>query len=242
MGHTLADWDQRVALWLHDEPGVDTPASRVIEDVAIPAALAQYGQDRGSDRKVVEIAGNGTAYYTIPGFDETTDSILAVEYPARFSPPRYVDGSLYTFGRDPTDVTLRKLVFLGAQPPVGQYLRVTFASSASLPYPTSTAADDLVPDAHFVFVCALAASYCCVQLLTEAMRNRQAAIPTDFVDGSGQSLMLQQAADRLQNIYRSALGLKPVGAAGGVATSPAGPAYSRMTISSGRGSLFHRGP
>lgn len=242
MGHTIADWDQRIALWLHDEAGTDTPASRVIEDIAIPAALSQYAQDRGSNRSVVEIAGNGTSYYTIPGFDETSDAILAIEYPARFSPPRYIDQSLYTFGRDPVDVTQRKLIFLGAQPPTGQFLRVTFASSAALPYPTSDPAVDLVPEGHFVFVCALAASYCCTQLLTQAMRNRQAAVPTDFVDGASQSLMLQQASDRLQNIYRSVLGLKPVGAAGGVATSPAGPAYSRITISSGKGSMFHRGP
>jgi hypothetical protein len=127
-------------------------------------------------------------------------------------------------------------------PPSGALVRVAYSSSAPLPYPTDDAADDLVPEGAFVFVAALAAGYVCLYLLAEAARDRQGAIPTDFANGSDRAQMLQQQADRLMNIYRTYMGLAPLGAAGGVPTSPSKPAYGRFTIGTGTGSLFHRGP
>lgn len=242
MGHTLAEWNARTLLWLHDVNELDVQADSVVNDIGIPAALAQYGRDRGSVVSVIELAGNGTSYYTLPGFDDTTATVYAVEYPARQNPPRYLDGSLWTVGRSVADVSVTQLVLYGAAPVAAQYVRVTIGSFGPLPYPTSVASVDLVPAELFVFVTALAASYCCTQLLSEAARDRQAAIPTDFAEGQSRALMLQQTADRLMNVYRMALGLAPVGAAGGVPTSPAGPAYGRRTFSSWSGSMFHRGP
>lgn len=238
-GRTLSDWDDRVSLWLHDMAQRDVPTESTIERVGLPAALAQYGRDRGQVPRVIELAGNGTGYYTLPGFDERTDRLASVEYPARRNPPDYLDSSLYGLGRSSTVVDDVRLVLYAHNPTVTQYLRVTWFSSAALPYPTEDPATDLVPADAFVFVAALAASYCCVQLLTEASRDRQAAIPTDFADGTDRATMLQAAADRLANVYRTFMGLPPVAAAG-ADVSPSRPAWGRFQVSTGRSSLFHR--
>jgi hypothetical protein len=241
MGHTLSDWEQRVSLWLHDIPELDVSASSMIEQIALPAALAQYGQDRTPPPLVVELAGNGTGYYTLPGFDAETDAVIRVEFPGRQTPAEYLDAAMYGIGRDPLNVTLTKLVLLGVTPAASQWLRVTYTSTAGPPFPTEDPTTDTVPEGAFVFVCALAAAYCCIHLLAEASRDRQGSMPTDFAQGTDRATMLQATADRLTNLYRTFMGLPPVGSAGGVPESPSRPAYGRLAFSTGSRSLFHRG-
>jgi hypothetical protein len=247
VGHTLTDWDARVALWLHDAAQLDVTHAGAIEDLGLPAALAQYAQDRAGALVTVDAIGNGTAYLSFPvppaaQYNAATDAVQAVEYPVGDLPPSYLDGAEWAIGGTVADPSLTRLILYSASPAVGAKVRVTFTSSSPLPFPTDDTADDLVPESAFVFVAALAAAYVCLFLLAEAASDRQAAIPTDFADGSQRALMLQQQADRLTNIYRTFMGLPPVGAGGGVPESPSRPAYGRFTISSGQSSIFHRGP
>lgn len=242
MGRTLTDWDERVALWLHDATQQDVTNVGAIEQLGLPSALAQYAQDRAGTVIAVDATGNGTNYVTIPGYNAATDAVQAVEYPLGQQPPNYLDGSGWGVRPSLADPAIVLLELYGTRPPVGARVRVSYTSSAPLPFPTDDVADDLVPESAFVFVAALAAAYVCLFLLAEAARDRQAAVPTDFADGSQRALMLQQQADRLTNMYRMYMGLPPVGAAGGVPESASKPAFGRFTISSGVGSLFHRGP
>lgn len=242
MGHTLTDWDARVALWLHDTGLQDVDNAGPIEQLGVPAALAQYGLDRSGTLVTVDATGDGTAYLTIPGYDPATDAVQAVEYPVGDLPPSYVDGAAWGIGGTTADPSLTRLVMYSGAVATGTKVRVSYTSSAALPFPTDDAVDDLVPDDAFIFVAALAAGYVCLFLLAEAARDRQGSIPTDFVNGTDRARMLQEQADRLTNIYRMYMGMPPVGAAGGVPTSPSRPAFGRFTISSGSRSLFHQGP
>jgi hypothetical protein len=88
--------------------------------------------------------------------------------------------------------------------------------TAAWPTPDNTESTDLIPPLGFSAICALAAAMVCTSLGAEAARDRQGAMPSDFVDGSDRSRDLLDAAQALRTIYHTFIGL---GSAGGAAPS-----------------------
>jgi hypothetical protein len=236
MGHTLPAWTTKVLGLVRDAGMKDLDASGA--EIGIRSAFAQYSNDRPR-RNVVEVAGAGSSYFAYPtGWATDWSKLISVEYPARLNPPVLLDDQSYVITRDPADVTVEKILLLSATPSASQFVR--FAFTVPWPYPTSTAADDKVDDQAYEAVAALAAARAIVPLVAEASRSRQAAIPTDFVDGGERTQRLTDAAARYQAIYDRFMGYATTDPAGG-AQGPVVPASARFDFDPAYGSLFHGG-
>lgn len=238
MGHTIEQWNTRVLRWLKDATGRDVQAP-TIADIGIEPALATYASDRPRDA-VTEVAGNDTdALDALPEW--IAGGITSVEYPVGENPPSYLDPADYYIGRHRADVDADALYFPST---VGSTLKVRVRYAGPWPMPTTTAADDRVPDAAFPMVTALAAAYVCRHLATEASRDRMAAMPTDYIGGRDRTTQLLTVANALEDIYRRYIGLPATGSTGG--TEGAGtsrPAYGRIDTNPSRGwAIFHGGP
>lgn len=235
MGHTITQWVDKVEDLIRDAGNRDITAAKV-ETLAVRPALYQYSVDRPLEL-ITETAGNGTSYYSLPtGWVTRFSRMREVEYPARQNPPEILDDQAYLLARSPTDVTAVRIRLKYDAPSASEYIRWTFTSP--FPYPTAVAGDDLVDDIAYEAVTALAASFCCLALLSEAARSRAGAIPSDFTDGRERTENLGRAATRHRAIYDRFLGLTiDPGAVG----PKAAPASRRIDMDPAWESLFHGG-
>lgn len=199
MGHALDEWGGKVAELLKDFAGVDLDQSE-IEVVGLRPAFAEHSAN--SPRvAVVEVAGAGSGYFALPGGWEPGRSFLTeVEYPARNNPPTILDPKYYTIAHSIADPTVDRILLRYLTPTVSQFVR--FSYTASWPFPTTDADDDLLDDAQFEAVSALAAAYCCDSLASEAARDRSAAMPSDFSAGTDRNPRLVVVAEHFRETYR----------------------------------------
>lgn len=232
-GHTLSEWQEKVAALLRDAAHVDYSGPQ-ITTVGIAPAIAQFSTDR-SREIVVEVAGGGTSpYYDLPaGWDPGFSSLTGVEAPARSNPPLVLDSQSWRIVRKPTDVSVFQIL-LDRNMATSQYVRFTF--TARWPMPTNVASDDLINAVAFEAVAALAASKCCLGLVPAAARDRDSSMPSDWSAGQGRTQNLQAAAEMFRAAYDSYLG---IGAGG--ASSDAAPAYGTIDFDPSYYGVWHGG-
>jgi hypothetical protein len=238
MGQTASVWRTRVLTWLADVNMKDVDVND-LDLVAIPAALGQYSAHRPAVL-VAETAGTGSPYVAVPAtWAAGVSTVLSVEWPARRTPPEVLSDSDWQVTRDPTNVALTRIYLAAGTPSASEWVRITH--TAPYPAPTADPAVDLVDAAAFPFVAALAAAYACDQLMAEASRDRQGALPTDFVGGQGRTAQVERASKRLRRVYTRWAGLPDDESDAGQASTARAPAYARVDVNPSSQSLFHLG-
>jgi hypothetical protein len=228
MGRTATEWVGKVAERLLVAGQIDID-NESIAAIGVLPALSQYAIDRPRT-VVVDIAPSGR-YLPLPtagqGWVTGWSQILQIESPAGQTPPQTVDPLFWTMTRDATSPTIERVLLPDTVS--GALSRVYFTST--WPAPGVAAATDLVSDAAFEAVAALAASNVCLGLAAEASRSRQGAIPTDFVDGTERARNLQDVAASLRVVYNTFIGL---GQGTGVGTAAGGGATESRVLRSTR--------
>lgn len=236
MGHTLDQWQAKVAELVRDASSVDLTASQIVT-VGLSPAIAKFSTDRPRTM-ATEVAGAGSSYFPLPaGWLPGFSSLTGVEFPARQNPPIDLDGQSWRITRDSVDITLQRILLLDRRPAVGQYVRLYF--TAPWPTPTATASDDLIDDLAFEAVSALAASFCCVSLAGEAGRGRYGTLPTDTNQGQANSdrvARLRSLAEMYRSSYDSYVGIGTDASGSGHA-----PASGSLDFDASWTSLFHGG-
>ncbi len=207
MGHTLDQWRAKVAAIIRDEAEIDVRFDQV--DGALAAALAEHSR-RAPAERVVEVAGNGTAYLDTPaGWINDYSTVMAIEYPARQDPPTMLATDRWDDrARSLTDVTARKIRLVGYTPTVSEFVRLWFLGA--WPTPTSTAADDLLSDLDYEGVAFLVAAYACDNLRTSAARSRIPNLSNDTTSGGDRAARLETASTTLRERYKAILFSTPV--------------------------------
>jgi hypothetical protein len=213
VGQSIDTWAERVLAIVRDQAEADVPDRYVIELGVLPA-IAQYSIDRPRTT-AADIAASGR-YLPFPtltqGWQDSWSQILQIEAPAGQTPPALLLDNEWQVTRDPSTPTVKRILLPAGQ--AGETCRIVF--TAAWPTPDNTESTDLIPPLGFSAICALAAAMVCTSLGAEAARDRQGAMPSDFVDGSDRSRDLLDAAQALRTIYHTFIGL---GSAGGAAPS-----------------------
>lgn len=207
MGQTLAAWTGRVQSLLKDSAGLDADAT-LAQSVGVVPALAQFSIDR--PRLIaVDIAASGR-YLPFPteaqGWQEAFSTVLRVEAPAGQTPPQVLDPAVWSATRDPLLPGTARLLL--PSDVSGVTCRVVFYGA--WPTPGVVAADDLLSPVAFSAVTSLAAAMVLTALAAEAARDRQGAMPTDFVDGNDRARSFLDAAAANRVIYNTFIGLGSV--------------------------------
>jgi hypothetical protein len=201
MGHTLGEWQDKVASLLRDEAGRDVTVLDV-EGAGLRPAFAEHSQ-RHPAELVREVVGTGSVYLDLPAeWVVGVSDVLAIEYPARQNPPVFLAPRSWRVGRSVADVNIRQLV-LSSAPAVGQYARICFLGA--WPFPNDDAATDEIGDGDFEAVASLAAAHCCASLTAEAARGRSAAMATDLNEGAQRRADLSGAASLFRSNYEAAM-------------------------------------
>lgn len=235
MGKTIEQWRDRVEELLRDANNVDVSTTQ-IDEAGIRPALGQYSVDRPYE-DVSEAAGAGSSHLDLPaGWVDDFSRVAAVEYPARNTPPDYLDDQAFRIVRDPDDVTSKVLLLDGYTPSASQYVRIEY--TRPWPFPDADASTDLVDEVAFNAVTALAASFVCTHLAASAARARDGALPTDFVTDE-RARWLKDLAASWRAVYDSFLG-RTTGSGPGGSGSTA-PVSRRFDYDPGSLSLFHGG-
>lgn len=233
MGHTLAQWAERVQLHLNDLAGFDIPQIDDVLVAGVRPALAQYSIDRPYEI-IVEQTGTGSAYLAMPAsWTSGFSTVRAIEYPARQNPPEFLDSKSWMVTRSTADVTAEKIL-LDRTPSTAQYVRITYTTP--WPEPTSTASVDKVDDVSFAAVTALAASFLLLHLASRAVRARQGPMSSNYPDGNERGQNLRELADRWRAVYDTYLGRATTTGAGAQ-----GPVSAQMDFDPAYTSLFHGG-
>lgn len=233
MGHTLQEWSDRIVANLNDVPRMD-----VLQEMVVPAgirpALAQYSIDR--PREVIEEqAGTGSPYLALPAsWSAGFSTVLGIEYPARQTPPVFLDPKSWFVTRSTSDVTAEKIL-LDRTPSASQYVRIRF--SAPWPEPTATATVDKIDDVSYSAVTALATSFLLLHVAAKAVRARQGPMSSNYPDGNERGSNLREIADRWRAVYDTYLGRTTQNDQGGAV----GPASGALDFDPAYLSLFHGG-
>ena len=218
MGQTVAAWTTRVQQLLRDSAAVDVDATLAVE-VGVKPALAQFSIDRPRVA-AVDVAASGR-YVPFPseaqGWVEGFSEVLRLEAPAGQTPPAVLGDGAWSAGRDPANAGVGRLLI--GDDVAGSTVRVVF--TAAWPTPTATASDDLIGSIGFNAVTSLAASMVLTALAAEAARDRQGAMPTDFVDGNDRARSFLDAAAANRVIYNTFIGLGSAGAGAGAVSAGA---------------------
>lgn len=240
MGHTLDQWQSKVAELVRDVDGTDLTASQII-DSGIALAIAEYSTDRPLV-VVTEAAGAGSSYLDMPaGWLSGFSALVSVEYPARLNPPRLLDPQSWVVVRDPADVSVEQLL-LNVSPAAGEYVRFSFTTRWPMPTGATDPVVDLIDDISFEAVRSLAASYCCISLVGEAARNQHASLPADWTDTRDRGRDLLEAAKAYRATYERFMGLDDAGGSGdGGGSSGEPPASGFFDFDPSAGSIFHGG-
>lgn len=197
MGHTLDQWREAIGRRLNDEAGRDVENFDL--DLALQSALAEHTRNRPFE-KTVEVAGTGSPYLSAPaGWINDWSRVRVVEYPARRNPPSFLNPLSWRVLGSTADVSIRQIL-LDRTPGASEYVRLTFTAQWPFPDEDDDTVDQL-SDLHYEGVVNLAAAHACATLAAEAARNRSAALPTDFADGSSRNPMLIQAERVLRDNY-----------------------------------------
>lgn len=226
---------QRVA---SDAAGVDVDAVDA-ELIGIVPALSLFSVDRPRD-VVVESAGTGSQYLALPssasGWVDGFSRVSNIEYPARQVPPVFVDQQRWVVTRDPSDVSVEKLLLLDSTPSSSEYVRVWFSTA----WPTPDNADasvDVLGTVEFQAVTHLAASLCLAAEASKAARNRSGALPAQFVDGASKASNLRSAAEAVRAVYLRFIGRDTSPSGGGSSSNR--PVSQPFDWDPGYDSLFH---
>lgn len=230
MGQSIVAWVDTVQNLLSDQTGIDC-SSDLAMAAGITPALAQFSIDQPRV-KAVDITSAGR-YVRLPsaveGWTEGFSTIVSIEAPAGRTPPEVLFDSDWTMSRDPADPAAVRVLLPAGN--AGQVCRFVFTTS--WPAPTADAAVDQLGSVAFSAVTALAAAMVCSSLASESARDRQGALPTDFVDGSDRTRDLLDAARQWRTIYNTFIGL-------GVAGSDSASVSNRAMRSSSIGSASKR--
>ncbi len=233
MGHTQAQWIDRIRAWLGD-----LGVYQLIDSASIPghleAALAEYAND--NPRQISELfSGDGTVFdFTLTGAGEEAwidkwSKITEVEYP--------------TGNRDRTLLELRDTEVLkgtatvrliNTTPATGtDNLEITY--TAIWPHPTGTDTDDEINAIHFPAVAALAAGHVARGKAGELARRQSSSVAGELFQHDATPLFT--AASDLRKYYRAVvLGQEPDQGPGDASE----PALSVERIDVFPGALFHR--
>jgi hypothetical protein len=209
MGHTISEWADRVATLIRDDQEIDIPNSFVRELGVFPA-IAQFSIDHPRTT-AIDVPSSGR-YVPLPtvaqGWQEGWSEIRQVEAPAGKTPPAVLLDSGWQTVRDPSTPTVQRILI----PADVENEQVRVIYTAAWPIPTDDPATDLIPELGFSAVCSLAAAMSCTALASEAARDRQGAMPSDFVDGADRARDLLDAATAFRTLYLTFIGLGAVGA------------------------------
>lgn len=207
MGQTLGTWIAQVQGLISDVDELDVSFQQVT-DVGIVPALAQFSIDKPR-WTAVDITAAGR-YLPLPteanGWVEGFSDIVSIDAPARQTPPNRLLDSDWELTRDPTTATTRRILIPPDQ--AGVLCRVVF--TASWPTPTGDPTVDVLGPVPFQAVTSLAAALVCSSIASLAARDRQGALPTDFVDGSDRARQLLDAAQAWRTVYNTFIGLGSV--------------------------------
>jgi hypothetical protein len=215
MGRPLGSWVTQVQSLILDGLGVDVDEIQVV-DVGVTPALAQYSIDKPR-RTAADIVASAR-YLPFPsevqGWSEGFSEIVSIEAPAGKTPPDRLLDSEWDVVSDPASAAVARILLPSDH--AGQTCRVSF--TAAWPVPTTDPNVDVLGTVAFQAVCALAASMVCSSMAALAARDRQGALPTDFVDGSDRARQLLDAAQSWRIVYQTFIGLGSV-AGGNPSTS-----------------------
>lgn len=211
MGQSIDTWRDRVLLMIRDAAAVDAPGNTAVE-LGVRPAIAQFSIDRPRVTAVDVLAVD--RILPLPsqadGWQEGWSVVHQIEAPAGQTPPSVLLDTDWSSVRDPSTPTVQRILLPADV--AGETCRIVF--TAAWPMPTSTPADDLIPDIGFDAVCSLAAAMVCTGLASEAARDRQGAMPSDFIDGADRARDLLDAATAFRTIYHTFIGLGSAGTGG----------------------------
>lgn len=230
MGHTVAQWRDKTARLLRDVEQNSFSAGE-IDETGIRPALAEHSTNR-PQVLVVEIQGTNTDTYDLPaGWLPGFSHLERVEFPARQSPPIWLDTQSWNLVRKTGSLGTEQIQ-LDRKVGPNDYVRWWF--TAPWPFPTDTAGDDPLDDYGFEAVTALAASLCCTALSVQAARRRQGTLSGDLA-ADNRPDQLQTVARTYRAVYLRYLGIDD--------TSPStvGPASASMDFDPQYWSMFHGG-
>lgn len=226
MGQTLSTWTGQVQNLILDGAGVDVDLLQVV-DVGVVPALAQFSIDKPR-WTAVDITASGR-YLPLPasaaGWVEGFSTIISIDAPAGQTPPDRLLDSDWELTRDPATPATPRVLLPAAN--AGDLCRVVFTTS--WPTPDHLAGTDLLGPVPFQAVTALAAAMVCASMASLAARDRQGALPTDFVDGSDRARQLLDAAQAWRTVYQTFIGL---GQVAGAASSTSERQMSSSTLGS----------
>jgi hypothetical protein len=207
MGQMLSTWTGQVQNLILDGAGVDVDEFQVF-DVGVVPALAQFSIDKPR-WTAVDITATGR-YLALPesaeGWVEGFSEIISIDAPAGQTPPDRLLDSDWELTRDPATPTTARILLPAAN--AGDLCRVMFTTS--WPTPNEDPDTDLLGPVPFQAVTALAAAMVCSSMAALAARDRQGALPTDFVDGSDRARQLLDAAQAWRIVYQTFIGLGTV--------------------------------
>jgi hypothetical protein len=229
VGQTLVAWTSRTQLLLRDSGAIDVDATLVAE-VGVKPAIAQFSIDRPR-MAAVDVTASAR-FLPFPteaqGWIEGFSTVQRIEAPAGLADPRPLADGDWSATRDPANAAVARILIAAGV--AGETCRIMFTSA--WPTPTATAADDLIGSIGFNAVTSLAAAMVLTALSAEAARDRQGAMPTDFVSGSDRARMFLDAAAAQRVIYHTFIGLGSV--------SPGQQSGSRQVRSAPMGSAAKR--
>jgi hypothetical protein len=208
MGQTITAWQTRVREMIRDAAAIDCPGPTITE-LGIRPAISQFSIDHPR-RAAVDVAAVGR-YVPLPseadGWQHGWSVVQQLEAPAGQTPPAVLLDTDWQSVRDPADPAVQRILIPAAVE--NEQVRVVY--TAAWPMPAGDAALDLIPSIGFDAVCSLAAAMCCTGLASEAARDRQGAMPSDFVDGADRARDLLDAATAFRTLYLTFVGLGQVG-------------------------------
>jgi hypothetical protein len=209
VGQTISSWSSRVAELIRDGHEIDIPNSYVRE-LGIFPAIAQFSIDHPRTAALdVQAVGR---YVPLPteadGWQDGWSEVRQVEAPAGQTPPSVLLDSDWQTVRDPSTPSVQRILI----PADVENEQVRLVYTAAWPTPDDDESTDLIPALGFAAVCSLAAAMCCTSLASEAARDRQGAMPSDFVDGADRARDLLDAATAFKTLYLTFVGLGAVGA------------------------------
>lgn len=235
MGRSLTEWHVKVRALVRVASRRAVATDR-IETVGLRPAFTRYSGDRPREL-VVEVAGTGSPYLTLPvGWVPGASHLDRVECPARQIPPNYLDDKAWLIVPSIADVTVEN-VLLAITPAASSFVRLFF--TAPWPFPTNDPSVDQANDLAFEAVSSLAASYVITNLALDAARRRaeQAAAPDAKPAGIPDQSLLA-LAKAYEATYLRFIGVDPETPG----TTTVAPFSMTMDYDPQADSIFHGGP
>lgn len=205
MARTMAQWVAELKKLTADD------AAKLEEPGEFQAAIEGAVMDYSRHRPLVayeEYSGDGSTYdLDLPDdWDKGFSYFIEVEYPAGQRPQVFldeVDWELVTVMV--ASVATEKLRLINDTPASGETVVASF--SRLYPVPTSTASDDLVPEADFRAVLNLAASKACLALAAKHADEKSSTLEADVVDHGSVADRFRRLSKAYREEYNDHMGI-----------------------------------